>query len=77
MFDEPCVLLVKDIADVTLFLSTLSEKDTRIAGLLLIPYNVCVELKPAALIVCVTTSKLDEAGGGVGGGCEEEGDFLH
>lgn len=77
MFDEPCVLLVKDIAGVALFLSTLSENDIRIAGLLLIPYKVWVELKADELIVCVTTSKLDEAGGGVGGGCEEEGDFLH
>jgi hypothetical protein len=77
MLAAPCDLLVKAIADDTLFLSTLSVNDIRITGLLLTPYKVCVEVKFEELIVCVITSKLDETGGGVGGGCEDEGDFLH
>lgn len=77
MLEAPWDLFVKAIADVTLFLSTLSVNDSRIEGLLLTPYTVWVELKVVELIVCVTTSKLDEGGGGVGGGGEDEGDFLH
>lgn len=64
------------MADETVFRSTLSEKDTRIDGLALIPYKVCVEVKFMELIVCVTTEKFDEGGdgGGEGGGDDV---FLH
>jgi len=62
--------------DDAVFRSTLSEKDIRIDGLAFIPYKVCVELKLMELIVCVTTAKFDEGGGGVGegGGVDV---FLH
>ena len=62
--DEFWVLLRYDMAGEAVLLSILSEKDTRITGLLLIPYNVRVELKAAASIVCLTTLKLEEGGAG-------------
>ena len=64
------------MADETVLRSTLSEKDTRINGLTFIPYKVCVEVKFIELIVCVTTAKFDEGGGGVGAG-EVVDVFLH
>lgn len=59
-----------------MFRSTLSEKDIRINGLAFIPYKVCVEVKLIELIVCVTTAKFDEDGGGVGDGGVDDV-FLH
>jgi hypothetical protein len=57
------------------FRSALSEKDIRIDGLAFIPYKVCVEVKLTELIVCVTTVKFVEAGGGGEGGADDV--FLH
>ena len=60
-----------------MFRSILSEKETWIAGLLFIPRRVWVELKLAELIVCVTTLKFAEVGGGGGGVGVGLEDFLH
>ena len=64
------------MADDAVFRSILSEKDTRIDGLAFIPYKVCVEVKLIELIVCVTTAKFDDGGGGVGEGVGVDV-FLH
>ena len=45
-----------------MLLSTLSENDARITGLLLTPRMVCVDVIPTPLIVLETISKLEEAG---------------
>lgn len=70
-------MLEKEIAEATVFLSTLSEKEILMLGLLAIPYSVCVELKFVELIVWLTISKFEEVGGSGGGVGDEPDGFLH